>query len=268
MKQTLIRICSGSRALALIISANLGVALLLGCVWVVSALAGVHADVASFLALPGNPESLIRRFWTPFTYMFTQTSPLHLLFNMLWLLWFGRMIFDVRPDRWIALTYLGGGLAGAVCYIFASLLPGWGSVALLGSSSAVLAVMTAAAALMPSRRLMLFLFGEVKLKWLALAAVALCMFGGSSFAAVAAHAGGVAFGLCRGLVSKRGRLNLRANKPKIKVRKTLNVMKAARQNDTQRLDELLDKIRISGFDSLSEKEKNELNYISSRLKNH
>lgn len=37
------------------------------------------------------------------------------------------------------------------------------------------------------------------------------------------------------------------------------------RNDTERLDQLLDKIRISGYGSLSAKERKELNDLSKRL---
>src|SRR5690606_15366710 len=35
--------------------------------------------------LPAGPASLVWRPWTPLSYMFTQVSFFHLLFNMLWL---------------------------------------------------------------------------------------------------------------------------------------------------------------------------------------
>ncbi|MCI9029622.1 MAG: hypothetical protein HFJ90_05345 [Muribaculaceae bacterium] len=39
-----------------------------------------------------------------------------------------------------------------------------------------------------------------------------------------------------------------------------------RLSDSDRLDELLDKIRLSGFDSLTERERKELNALSARLR--
>jgi len=42
-----------------------------------------------FLAIPSNPDVLIRRPWTLLTYMFLHEGFIHILFNLLWLYWFG-----------------------------------------------------------------------------------------------------------------------------------------------------------------------------------
>ena len=42
-----------------------------------------------YLQVPSSPELLLYRPWTIITYMFTHFDFLHILFNMLWLYWFG-----------------------------------------------------------------------------------------------------------------------------------------------------------------------------------
>ena len=105
--------------------------------------------------------------------MFTHYSPLHILFNMLWLYWFARLIKGLTPTRLLTL-YIGGGLAGGLAFLMWHSSP----APLCGASASVLALMTAAAILDPDRRLGLFLVGEIKLKWIAVGAIALTMLGG------------------------------------------------------------------------------------------
>jgi hypothetical protein len=45
----------------------------------------------NYLELPAWTEVFIRRPWTLITYMFMHAGVLHILFNMLWLFWFGRL---------------------------------------------------------------------------------------------------------------------------------------------------------------------------------
>lgn len=290
-------LCGGSRALALLLLLNLAASLILWIAGAVAGLTGLDAQaVSSFLSLPSSLPALLRRPWTLLTYMVVQTSPLHLLFNMLWLYCFGRMLADVAADRIILWLYVGGGLCGAILYLAACAATGASSV-LVGSSAAVLALTMAAAVKMPSRRISLFLFGEVKLKWVALAAVALCIIGTPSLPSQAAHLGGIIFGAAwfplrrrrpsrgkafssskasspfprgrRGSGSqasgeKNSALSVMKRKPKIKVKSAIKAMEK-NQPDEERLDALLDKIRVSGYESLSQQEKNELHHISALL---
>ena len=66
-----------------------------------------------------DPEYLLSRPWTIFTYMFTQFDFLHLLFNMLWLYWFGSFFLNYFTERKLTGVYLLGGLFGGLLYIAA-----------------------------------------------------------------------------------------------------------------------------------------------------
>ena len=52
-----------------------------------------------WLGVPAEPQYLLYRPWTLLTYMFTHFSFLHLLFNMLWLYWFGNFFLTVFSER-------------------------------------------------------------------------------------------------------------------------------------------------------------------------
>ena len=265
--------CGWSRALSWLLTVNAGVSVALWIAALVLILSGTPTVVLYALtSLPSDVTSFAFHPWTLLSYMFVHFSPWHLLFNMLWLYWFGRLLADTGNAGGLNHIYIGGGVAGGVMYLAASLLTGYAPGAFLtGASAAVLAVICAAGMLMPERNIRLFLLGTLKLKWVALICVALTIIGsaGAGVPTQAAHAGGIIFGVGYCLVRRLGPLqSMRPTKAvparKMHVRAT---MKAMSENtpDQKRLDQLLDKMRVSGYDSLSSKEKTELNYISSRL---
>jgi len=269
------RYCGGNRILAWLLTINVASALLLWVTSGVLSLCGTNSgELYRLFALPSDPLSFAIRPWTLLTYMAAHFSPLHMLFNMLWLYWFGRMLTDACTELTLLRLYFCGGVAGGALYIVTSALSGYSPGAFLtGASASVMCIMTATALKMPSRTVMLFLFGEVKLKWVALCCILLTLAGsvGTGLPVQAAHIGGIAAGACwflarRSPATRKASLHKadKKNPRRIRAHATIEAMNN-RVSDTKRLDELLDKIRISGYDSLSSKEKTELNYISSRL---
>lgn len=293
------RFC-GSRALAWLLTVNVGLFLILWVAILIGDALGMSGNFTmQWMCVPSQPSLILLRPWTMLTYMVTQYDFLHLLFNMLWLFWFGRMLLTTLSDRHLLWLYIGGGLLGAIFYAAANAL--WpiaaGSSYLCGSSASVLAVMTASALRTPDLRVSLFLFGEVKLKWVAIACIALTFVGvgGGNAGGQAAHVAGVVFAIAFVMAVRKGfdpaskfqaSLSRRsaspssaaisahaapqaASRPRRNVKRDGNaVAKAAagRLNDAERLDLLLDKIRISGYASLTTTEKKELNALSQRIK--
>ncbi len=212
--------------------------------------------------------------WTLLTYMVTQVEFLPLFFNMLWLIWFGDILMSTLGQRHLLGLYLCGGVVGGLLYLAAaSWVPALcppGSV-LIGSSASVLAVMAATAFRSPDYTFHLFFIGDVRLKWIAVFMIVLAFIGlgGGNAGGQVAHIGGVAFGSLQGLLLRRGidifgrhgrsRQQLR--------RRPAKVLSAIDQHrrDAARLDELLDKIRISGFNSLNKKEREELDRLSQKI---
>lgn len=219
-----------------------------------------NRQMLSFLSLPSEPGLFISRPWTLMTYMFTQYSVLHLFFNMLWLWWFsGVLRFSPLNGRIIRL-YICGGLCGGIFYmLFHSVFPAMSvySTWLTGSSAAVIGIMTIAAFHSPDHEFRFF-FLRVRLKWIAIISVILVLLGGSGNAGgEAAHAGGLVFGIIYGWNMRRAASRLKYRT----IRDNIHV-----QPDTSdRLDTLLDKIRISGFGSLTSKERTELEILSRQI---
>ena len=72
------------------------------------------------LSMPAHLLTLLYKFWTLVTYMFGHDGLFHILFNMLWLYWLGRIFLDFLNKRQFIFTYLAGGLAGAALFIIPS----------------------------------------------------------------------------------------------------------------------------------------------------
>lgn len=270
-----------SKVLILLISINILIASAIGLSSFFPSPAA-ESTLMSWLVMPGSWKSFIATPWSAVTYMFTQTSFLHLLFNMLWLLWFGRIFIYVGSDKQLLLTYICGGLTGALCFLaacsFATPVPG---IYLTGASASVLAVMTAASVAAPNLELNLLLLGQIRLKYVALLCIVLTFLGigGGNAGSFSAHIGGVIFGLfAPGIFSHKQTIRihtpsfmrrlvhkLKSRKRRVPeiLRKPVNAPSSI--SDEERLDQLLDKVRVSGYDSLSSSEKSELNAISSRL---
>ena len=129
------------------------------------------------LQLSANLRTLAFHPWTILTYAFVHQSPFHILFNMLNLYYFGQIIREYLGDRRLLSIYVLGALAGAAAFLLAYnlvpvLQPGAAAgLPVIGASAAIIAVVVAAATLLPNYTFMLFILGPVKIKWIAMALV-------------------------------------------------------------------------------------------------
>lgn len=234
------------------------------------------------LAISSNWKEVLRHPWTFFTSMFLHEGPWHLVFNMLWLYWFGRITGDLLGDRTILPLYIMGGLFGAILYLITSTLTGWsGGDMALGASGAVMAIVLAAAVTSPDYQMRFIIIGTVKLKYIALVVIILDLLGtmagnsGGHFA----HLGGALFGylyvlglrggynlgrpveIARDLFEQRPIIKKAAPKAKMKVAHRSKLVKPTKKKEKidtsnqERLDQILDKIKQKGFDNLSDEEK-------------
>ena len=126
-----------------------------------------------YLQVPSSPELLLYRPWTIITYMFTHFDFLHILFNMLWLYWFGGLFLTFFSERQLGGLYLLGGIAGAVLFLVAyNIFPYFRTVAaysyLMGASASVMASVFAVSFYRKDLEIGLFLIGRIKLIYLAL----------------------------------------------------------------------------------------------------
>ncbi|MDQ1140170.1 rhomboid family intramembrane serine protease [Pedobacter agri] len=226
--------------------------------------------VRNYFGVPARIESLPTRFYTVITYMFFHEGFLHLLFNMLGLFWFGNIFMNFLKSRQFHFVYLAGGLVGALIYIAGlNLIPvfngGLIGQTVIGSSAAVMAIIVATATLVPNYSIVLLLFGEVKIKWVAIAYFLISFLGLSSANAGGnlAHIGGALLGFIFIKSLQRGNdwSGIFERKPKLKV--VRNEQPAPKKPvfnsvSQQEIDAILDKISSSGYDKLSATEKEKL----------
>jgi membrane associated rhomboid family serine protease len=134
------------------------------------------------LALPADPMAFLMQPWSLVTHMFMHDvggfftrnpigSIFHLLFNMLWLFWIGRILKEYQPGHRIWFLYLAGALLGAAAYMLVlNLSPAFDAtnVHLVGASAGVTAIVIGTATLLPNFGIPMLFFGMVRLKWLAI----------------------------------------------------------------------------------------------------
>jgi membrane associated rhomboid family serine protease len=241
--------------------------------------------VVDYLALPANTASLVARPWTLLTYMFLHLDFFHFLFNMLWLFWFGKIFLEFLKSRQILWIYFLGGLSGGILYvIFYNIFPVFEksldlSVA-LGASASVMAIVTAISVYVPGYTINMLFLGRVKIFYIALFLFVLDFFmiRSNNAGGHIAHIGGAIFGLSYILAMRKGMnfsgvFNLKwfkgafaRKRSRLKVEYTsgrneggrpltddeYNLLKAERQ---KKIDAILDKISKSGYESLTNEEK-------------
>lgn len=295
--ETALKRFASATMLMKIVVINITVFLVLNIISIVMIFAGEESGrfiVEQWVAMPGNFGRLARHAWTPLSYMFSQIEPLHLIFNMLWLYWFG-IVFQLlsTPKRMIGL-YLLGGLGGAALYLLAvNTIPyfaGHGGL-LIGSSASVIAIVTATAIMAPDYRMNLLFLGAVSLKWIAIVTIGIDLLSvtGSNAGGHIAHLGGAAVGAIFALGLKRGHditaplnslidaiVNLFRRRPKVRPARFRasgapsaprpKAPSAASAADQAELDNILDKIKKSGYSSLTADERARLFDVSRRIK--
>ena len=242
-----------------------------------------------YLQLPASPMALLSRPWTLFTYMFTHFEFLHILFNMLWLYWFGELFLQVFNERQLGGLYVLGGLAGALLFVVSyNLFPYFQEVAsfsfLMGASASVMAIVFAISFYRKEIEINLLLFGRIKLIYLALFTFVIDLLAMTSDNAGGhiAHIGGALFGIWfasryaqgKDLTAPINRLidklvNLGKRKPKMSVTYGGRSNKdweynARKQQQAANIDAILDKLKRSGYGSLSADEKKQLSDASKK----
>ena len=132
----------------------------------------------NYLELPAWTEVFIRRPWTLITYMFMHAGVLHILFNMLWLFWFGRLFLAFFSSKHLRGLYFLGGICGGLLYMLAyNVFPYFQDAVyssyLLGASASVLAIVVAVSVREPNYPVQFLVIGTVRLKYVALFMVVL-----------------------------------------------------------------------------------------------
>lgn len=272
-------------ALTRLIYINIGVFITVRLLQVFLSLStgSIDSPLLAWISVPSDPMNLIFKPWTLLTYMFVHYDFFHILINLLWLYWFGRLFLEFLNPRQLLGVYFMGGLSGALIYLLAyNLIPilytNYPSSILLGASASVMAILFTIARLKADYQINLMFIGPVKLKYIALFALILDLVSISSLSNTGghlAHLGGAAFGfLYAGSLIKGkdmtigfnrgmdGLVSLFSRKSKMKVthRRPVSDMEYNKRvvANQKEVDRILEKIKASGYDSLSSAEKKTL----------
>ncbi|WP_421917957.1 rhomboid family intramembrane serine protease [Marinifilum sp.] len=238
--------------------------------------------VTNLLMVPADPANIITQPWSVFTYMFLHTDFLHILMNMLWFFWFGKIFLTYLDQKKLLSVYLIGGLTGAAVYIFAyNLFPALQDVKhisyALGASASVMAVVFAVVSYAPNHNIHLMFLGPVKIKFVALFFIVtdlLYLSENVNIGGHIAHLGGAFYGWLFISQLRKGKdisggfnsimdsfFNLfrREKKMKVSYKNTRNMTdeqyNKSKQVNQDELNRILEKIAKSGYDSLSKTEK-------------
>ncbi len=245
-----------------------------------------------WLAVPADIGTFITRPWTIMTYMFLQYDFFHILFNMLWLFWFGKIYLEYLSSKQLLSTYILGGFSGAFLYILAfNIFPVFQEVLphsiALGASASVMAIVVAIAFYVPDYTINLLFLGRIKIIYIAIAyfIIDFIMINSANAGGHIAHIGGALWGFMYIRLLKKGndmskifdninlnrffRFFLKEKKPKFRnvytnnsrpvTDEEYNFEKAKKQDE---IDKILEKISKSGYSSLTKKEKEFLFKIS------
>lgn len=224
--------------------------------------------VMGALELSDSWAALSARPWTLLSYMWVNGGVLHLLFNLLWLYWFGQLFLTLGTDGQLYRLYVAGGLAGAVLFLLVNMALGTPHHTLIGASASVLAIVVATAWCMPDFSVGLLLLGQVRIKWIAAVPVVMSLanLSGGNYGGNVAHLGGAAMGMLFGMMIKRG---TDITRPRFSRRRRVH-MPSEKQphtiaDDKTRLNQILDKVKRSGYPSLTSDERRDLLDLIERL---
>ncbi|MDB4303736.1 rhomboid family intramembrane serine protease [Desulfosarcina sp.] len=244
----------------------------------------VTDSLIEWLAVPASAGKLITRPWTIFTYMFLHYDFWHIIFNMLWLFWFGKIFLEYLNQRQLLATYLFGGIAGAILFILAfNIFPKFQDVYIqsvaLGASASVMAIVVGISYYVPNYKINLMFLGPVKILYIALFSIIMdiMMIRSTNAGGHLAHLGGAMWGLYYIYMLKKGtdfstllnkipRIKFSGGNKSYKKTKFKNVYTNERpvtdedynfrkKNEQERIDAILDKISKSGYESLNKEEK-------------
>jgi membrane associated rhomboid family serine protease len=223
--------------------------------------------VMQYFSLTANWKIFVFKPWTFFTYAFIHEKLFHLIFNMLVFHWFGNLIIEYLNKNRMLFIFWAGVLGGGILYALF-----FDGNQLIGASAGIMALVIASATLLPDYEIVLAIFGRIKLKYVGMAYLVIDLLSmmGSNAGGSMAHLGGALIGFLTIKQIQAGndwssivisinsfidKIFTRKNKLKI-VHQTEQQAQASRATVSQaEVDQVLEKITKSGYDSLSKSEK-------------
>jgi membrane associated rhomboid family serine protease len=243
----------------------------------------IRIEYLNMVSLSTDWNDLLWKPWSLLSYAFFHSGILHLVFNMLMLHFFGQLFLTFFTQKQLLAVYILAALFSGLLYMIGyQFLPALDGVhaTMVGASGSIMAILLATVSYQPNMEVRLLLFGNVKLWQIALVLIILdfIQLPMDNTGGHIAHLGGALFGYIYIKLLQNGtdlgsglntfldgissiftgrkktpfkKVHVNPKKPSVK-RETKIVVKDKTQ---QQIDEILDKISQSGYDSLTTEEK-------------
>ena len=240
-------------------------------------------SISDWFQLPKDFADFIYQPWSIVTYSFFHSDIRHILFNMMVLYFSGRIFLNLfNRERFIAVYFLGlvfGGLLFLMGYNLIPSLIAENTPGLIGASAGVTAILIFVCSYIPNREIRIFSF-TIKLWYIGAALVlkdVILISSGDNIGGKIAHLGGAALGyfyarqllkgndigagFTRFLDSVESLFDAKKKKSPLKTvynNKATSSKNSAdydKQTRQRKIDDILDKISKSGYESLSKTEK-------------
>ncbi len=242
--------------------------------------------IIEYFSVPSSINKLLFRIWTPISYMFLHEDFLHILFNMLWLYWFGKIFLHLFDEKKLLTVYIYSGLSGAFLYILSfNIFPVFHETLIfsraLGASASVLGIVIASAIYRPNISLRFLFIGDIKIKYIAIFSVLLDILriNSDNSGGHIAHLGGAIFAYFFVKKLEKGEdisikfnlffdkfLSFFIKKTSFKASKNKSFRYSKNKDfnsfsqdslelNEKNIDKILDKIKETGYTSLNKKEK-------------
>lgn len=247
----------------------------------VSAFGLPEGGLESILAL--IPQKVFSDFqvWRLVTATFCHGGPWHLLWNMVFLWWFGRELEALHGSREFLIFYLIAGFLSSLAWALVTIATAPDQPAMmLGASGAVMAVTVLYTLYNPRHPILMFGFFPIEMRWWVLIYLGadFYLLLGPNYTPIAhvAHLGGAAFAVIYKYADLRvGRLfarrlvrpRLRVHRPEPEPEVELPQPSSLDEALEHRMDEVLAKIAREGPQSLTDQERQILDEASRRLRN-
>ena len=245
----------------------------------VLSLLGMPNDYIDYVSLSSNPAQLFWKPWSLFSYAFFHIGIMHVVFNMIVLNFCGRLFMTYFTSKQLFGLYLLSAVFAGVIYILVFYFLNI-NAPIVGASGAIMAILVAVSTYHPLMQVRLLIIGNVKL-WHITAVIIivdLMQLRSGNMGGHISHLSGALFGFIFIKLLQNGTdlskvvarvLDFFANifkkktsTPFKKVHKNYQkpVEKSsskiiAKDKSQQQIDEILDKISQSGYDSLTKEEK-------------
>ena len=242
-------------------------------------LLGVNIDYIHYVSLSSNPAHLLWKPWSLLSYAFFHSGIMHIIFNMIVLNFAGRLFMTYFTSKQLLGLYVLSAIFAGISYILVFYVLNI-NAPIVGASAAIMAILVATTTYHPLMDLRLLIIGNVKL-WHITAVIVivdLMQLRSENMGGHISHLSGAFFGFIFIKLLQNGTdlstvvtriIDFFANlfkkntsTPFKKVHKNYSkpleksVSKiVTKDKSQQQIDEILDKISQSGYDSLTKEEK-------------